>query len=132
MKPDLSKINEKFSSKSSIGEFIGKLLESRDVSHIEHWKTTSYAKHKALNKYYDGILDLTDSFTEAYQGEFGLIKGIKINAGESENITTYLKFLASYIKSNRTSLNFNTHLMNITDEMLELIFTTIYKLEFLS
>ena len=43
------------------GKFIGTLFHSRDTMHIAHLQTTSFAEHKALNGYYNGILDLTDT-----------------------------------------------------------------------
>ena len=42
-------------------KFLGLLFQSRDTMHLTHLDTRSFAEHKALNAYYDGILDLTDS-----------------------------------------------------------------------
>lgn len=135
MKPDLTQAMSKLKQapKSSIGELIGCLFSSRDKAHIEHLKTTSYAAHKALGDYYDGILDLTDTLVETYQGEFGLISkiNIKVETFDTEDFTSHLKKLAQEIRTMRTSLGFNSHLTNITDEILELIFKTVYKLTFL-
>ena len=39
-----------------IGELIIKLLHARTNAHILHLGTTSYAKHKALNDFYDEIV----------------------------------------------------------------------------
>ena len=54
-------------------EFIGCMFLARDVAHSVHLNTRSYAKHKALNKFYDGIVDLADTFAEMYQGRHGLV-----------------------------------------------------------
>jgi hypothetical protein len=54
-------------------EIIGLLFYARTVTHIEHLKTKSYAKHKALGKFYDGVIDLADNLAEAYQGDRGLL-----------------------------------------------------------
>ena len=48
------------------GKFIGLLFQSRDMMHIAHLQTTSFAEHKALNGYYDGILDLADRDWETF------------------------------------------------------------------
>jgi hypothetical protein len=48
--------------------FLGHLFLARDVTHSVHLNTRSYAKHKALNKFYVGIIELADDFAEAYQG----------------------------------------------------------------
>lgn len=133
MKPELTQAMNRLQSrpKSSIGELISCLFSSRDKAHIEHLKTSSYAAHVALGDYYDGVLDLTDKLAECYQGEFGLITKISIEADGSEDFVASLKKLAAEIRTTRTTLGFNSHLTNITDEILELIFKTIYKLTFL-
>ena len=38
-----------------------------------HWLTNSYAEHKALGKFYEGLNDLLDSFVETYQGKYGRV-----------------------------------------------------------
>ena len=50
--------------------FIGNLFLARDCAHSTHLNTRSYAKHKALAKFYHQIIDLADSFDEAYQGKY--------------------------------------------------------------
>lgn len=47
------------------------LLELRDKAHLAHWATQSYSEHKALGKFYDGLLDFVDTFVETYQGKYG-------------------------------------------------------------
>jgi DNA-binding ferritin-like protein len=54
-----------------INQDIITLLELRDKAHICHWETTSYSQHKALGKFYDGLLDLLDTFVETYMGKYG-------------------------------------------------------------
>ena len=38
---------------------------------IFHWQTTSYAEHKALEKAYNNLDELFDSFVEIYYGKYG-------------------------------------------------------------
>ena len=54
-------------------DFVGMMFLARDVTHSVHLNTRSYAKHKALQKFYENIIDLADGFAEAYQGRHGLI-----------------------------------------------------------
>ena len=63
--------NEMGSCKEDLGTIIGILFMSRTYSHIAHLKTGSYAKHKALNKFYDSVVDMADSLAEASQGLYG-------------------------------------------------------------
>ena len=54
-----------------IAKAIGIMFAGRTVTHIQHLKTKSYAEHKALNKFYDGIIDSVDGLDEATQGQYG-------------------------------------------------------------
>jgi len=107
------------------GKFIGLLFQSRDAMHLTHLNTTSYAEHKALNAYYDSILDLTDKFTEAY---FGQNKRCDIIIPESKVLepSTHLKELRNILSKERE--NYPSELQNIIDEMLGLIDGTLYLL----
>ena len=59
---------------SSFSEMIATLLHSQTQVHIFHLQTTSYAEHKALQGYYEGIDGLADGLVESYQGKNDLIK----------------------------------------------------------
>jgi hypothetical protein len=95
--------------------------------HLTHLQTTSYAEHKALNKYYEGILDLTDNLIETYFGIAGKKSSIKIPQSEFINAQAHLKQLYSYIESNRGIFE-ESQLQNIIDEICALINKTQYLL----
>lgn len=108
---------------------IGQLFQSRDIMHIAHLQTTNYAEHKALNAYYDGILDLTDDLLESYMGTIGRRVNFKIPASEYVNPQAHLKYLLEYITKHRGVFGLdNTHLQNILDEIVALITKTLYLL----
>ena len=109
--------------------FIGQLFQSRDMMHLTHLQTVNYAEHKALNSYYDGILDLIDSLTETYFGTIGKRINIKIPASEYMNAKAHLTYLKDYVFKHRGVLGMdNTHIQNIIDEILGLITQTLYLL----
>ena len=54
--------------------FIATLFHSATNAHFMHLQTDSYAKHVALNEYYDSIIELGDKWAEAYQGCYEVIK----------------------------------------------------------
>jgi hypothetical protein len=56
-----------------MNEYIGLLLQSRTQTHIFHLQTKSYAKHVALQSYYEDIVDLIDDIVEAYQSSYDII-----------------------------------------------------------
>jgi hypothetical protein len=107
------------------GKFIGTLFQSRDMMHITHLQTTSFAEHKALNMYYDEILELTDKFTEAY---FGFAKRVEIVIPESKMMDSmnHMKELRAILETERG--NYPSELQNIIDEMLALVDKVLYLL----
>lgn len=106
-------------------KFIGMLFQSRDIMHLTHLDTRSYAEHKALDGYYNGILDLTDSFTEKYFGRNGRIE-IVIPEAKKQDATTHLKEVRAVMEAERD--NYSTDLQNILDDMIGLVNETLYLL----
>ena len=43
---------------------IGQLFEARDIAHIFHLRTRSFAQHLALNDLYDALLESADAVAE--------------------------------------------------------------------
>jgi len=116
--------------KSQVLTLFGKLFQARDVIHLAHLKTNSYAKHKALNKFYEGIVDLTDTLIESYQGEFG-IQVIEIPASKALDPVVFLKSLLETIRL-AAPLFKDSDYLNVLDEMKTLIKRTLYKLQYLN
>lgn len=116
-------------------DFVGMLFLGRDVAHSVHLNTRSYAKHVALQGFYEGIVDLADSFAEAYQGKYGLIGGISLqSAKKTANIVEFLQDQLDEIEANRYKVVDKdcTALHNIIDEIVSLYLSTLYKLRFLA
>ena len=73
-------------------DFVGMFFLARDVTHSVHLNTRSYAKHKALQKFYENIIDLADNFAEAYQGRNGMIGAITLQSSKkTANVTEFLE-----------------------------------------
>lgn len=120
---------------SKCSEFIGMLFLARDVTHSVHLNTRSYAKHVALNGFYDGIIDLADKFAEAYQGKYGLIGPIALmSAKKTNNVVDFLQAQSEDIEAMRYDVVDKdcTPLQNIIDEIMGLYYSTLYKLKFLA
>jgi len=112
-------------------ELIGILFQSRDIAHLTHLRTSSFAEHKALNKYYDKILDLIDDLTETYFGVINDKPEIEIPPSSSTEPTPYLNELRTIVLNNRGAFDMNnSYLQNIIDEILALISRTLYMLTF--
>ena len=105
----------------SCADFIGTLFLARDVTHSVHLNTRSYAKHVALNEFYDGIVDLADKFAEAYQGRHGLIGPITLmSAKKTTDVIEFLKDSLADIEEMRYKVceKDDTPLQNIIDEIV--------------
>jgi DNA-binding ferritin-like protein len=121
-------------------KIISTLMASRDQAHIFHWQTTgegSFAAHLALNAYYDAIPDLTDTLVESYQGKHGIITGYtsadEFNEYDKTTAVKYFKGLAMFVERAYAKLpQEDTYILNQMDNVKELIYSTIYKLENLS
>lgn len=116
-------------------DFMGELFLARDVTHSVHLNTRSYSKHKALQKFYEGIIELADDFAEAYQGRHGLIGPISLqSARKTTNVTEFLQDSLKTIEQMRYEVceKTDTPLQNIIDEIVAMYLSTLYKLRFLA
>jgi hypothetical protein len=116
-------------------DFVGLLFLGRDVAHSVHLNTRSFAKHMALQGFYEEIVGLADSFAETYQGKYGLIGGINLqSAKKTANIVEFLQEQLDEIEANRYKVVDKdcTALHNIIDEIISLYLSTLYKLRFLA
>jgi len=116
-------------------DFVGTLFLARDVAHSVHLNTRSFAKHSALNEFYDEIVELADKFAEAYQGRHGLIGPISLmSAKKTTNIVEFLEDSLADIEKMRYEVceKTDTALQNIIDEISGLYLSTLYKLKFLA
>lgn len=116
-------------------EFVGMFFLARDVTHSVHLNTRSYAKHVALNEFYEAIVELADKFAEAYQGKYGLIGPIALmSAKKTSNVVEFLQDQADEIEKVRYDVVGKecTPLQNIIDEIMGQYYSTLYKLKFLA
>lgn len=116
-------------------DFVGLFFLARDVTHSVHLNTRSYSKHKALQKFYENIIDLADNFAETYQGRYGLLGPISLmSAKKTSNVIEFLENQLAEIESVRYDVcdKDDTPLQNLIDGIIELYLTTLYKLRFLA
>lgn len=116
-------------------DFVGTLFLARDVAHSVHLNTRSFAKHSALNSFYDEIIELADKFAEVYQGRHGLIGPISLmSAKKTTNIIEFLQDSMNDIEKMRYEIceKNDTPIQNIIDEIIGLYLSTLYKLQFLA
>jgi hypothetical protein len=108
---------------------VAMLMNSRTQTHYFHLRTTSYARHKALEKYYEGIVGLIDAYAEAYMGKYSKIRPVKMNRrflSDPAKAPVYFRGLLKRMKTMK--LPKDSYLRNIQDEITTLIRKTLYLL----
>jgi DNA-binding ferritin-like protein len=118
-----------------VADFVGMFFLARDVTHSVHLNTRNYSKHKALQKFYENIIDLADNFAEAYQGRNGMIGAITLQSSKkTSNVTEFLEDQLEDIEKYRYDICDKTDsaLQNLIDEIITLYLSTLYRLKFLS
>ena len=113
---------------------MGTLMQSRTQAHIYHLQVTgegSYAAHKALQKYYESIVDLIDSIVESYQGRYGILTGYIMTGVIKEDNASYMYFdaLSKFVEKVREQCPQDSFIQNEIDNVVNLIESTKYKLK---
>lgn len=122
-------------SHQKAGMLIATLFLARDLAHREHLKVTgvgSFAVHKgALEPFYEAIVDLADTLTEAYQGIFNVLLDIPLATQDGDlSIIDTLAGQLDYIHEVRYDAIPRdwTCLHNVVDEIELLYGQTLYRL----
>ena len=53
---------------ADMNEFVGMLFLARTLAHNAHLSTSSFAQHKTLDDFYNGIVPLADSIAQKWMG----------------------------------------------------------------
>ena len=114
------------------------LLQGSTKVHLNHLLITgvgSYAAHKAMNKFYEDVLDLADNFIEQYQGAserlmvFPTVAQMPVMKTGADCIS-YLRDLYEKVNMVQADCPYS-EIVNVLDEIKSLINSTKYKLLFL-
>ena len=123
---------------SDFDEMVSRLLHSQTQVHVFHLGVKgsgSYAAHKALQGYYEGIDELVDGVVESFQGKYGLVTNYETYDMEKfesvKKCISYFNDLNKMITVKRKSVK-DSYIQNQIDTVQELLFSTVYKLKFLS
>lgn len=116
------------------GQFIAYLLTCAPQIHIYHLRAKgagSFAAHMALGSLYDALPDMVDTIAESIQGKMGLLvydMTVTYNSNYSEALS-YVKEVLKYVETNRKNICQDTYVQNQIDNVVEKLYSTIYKLE---
>lgn len=117
-------------------ELVVQCFDARTQAHLFHVnaRDNSYALHKALQKFYEEIPDLTDTFIEGYQGVYGLIqlKAYPEAPKRADSPEDLLMGLRKWIMAERDGIGTadDSELQNAIDEIVMLINRTLFKVRF--
>jgi hypothetical protein len=116
-------------------KLVSYLFHSRTQVHVFHLQTKSFAEHKALNDYYDEIIELVDGLIESYQGKYGIIVNYENpplqNYTDNAQVVSYFSKLEDIIEVLKQDVE-DSYIQNQIDGVMELVESTKYKLRFLS
>jgi DNA-binding ferritin-like protein len=118
-----------------------RFLEMLIMVKLYHWKTSSYATHKATDELYTTLNANIDKFIEVLLGKAGNrinlmghknIHLIDLNSPERlrAEINSFKSYLVSITNSHAIKLMSNTDLLNIRDEILGNLNQFLYLLTF--
>jgi DNA-binding ferritin-like protein len=121
--------NYKYFNKYTQQQIIFTFLQMLNTVKLYHWKTHSYAQHKATDKLYGDLNDNIDKFVETMLGKQGnrleskeIVKSNFYNFSNFQKfknqIEEYKKFLIDMTKDANLNLTYNSDLLNIRDEIL--------------
>jgi DNA-binding ferritin-like protein len=138
-------LKNKFSSSQSLSDFQKEVtvifLEILLMIKLYHWKTTSYATHKATDELYTKFNANIDSFIEVLLGKTGIrtnlmskssIKLLDLNSIETlkREIENFKSYLVSLDNNKAMKTMSNTDLFNIRDTILGDMNQFLYLLTF--
>jgi DNA-binding ferritin-like protein len=133
------------SGSSSMSAFLKQItvmfLEMLMMVKLFHWKTHSYATHKATDGLYDSLNEHIDNFIEVLLGKTGsridlmskkTISLIDLNSQESlkSKITSFKSYLVGLNNNKALKTMSNSDLFNIRDEILGDLNKFLYLLTF--
>jgi hypothetical protein len=122
---------------SACSKLFSKLFESREMAQIYNLQInedSGSTSQIALNEYHDSVLELIDQLIETWQGQYNIVEGydiINTKNTESKDKIEYFKELAEFIKVERKCISEDdSHLQKKVDEIVTLVYKTLYKLRF--
>lgn len=111
---------------TAVAKMIGVMFMSRTYAHMAHLKTKSFSKHKALNEFYDEIVDLADTLAEATQGKYGKLDIPFMDSTDNvEDPITGIKKHLTMLENLGKQLD-DSYLENIFQEIQSLYRKTLY------
>lgn len=108
------------------------LKQSNEQAIVWHHQTNSFSVHKALNNYYDEIVERVDGLVESVSGIYGRPTGYElvnpVDYQSPEQVIAYFQALYKEVQSERQVTFQESWIQNQIDNIAELIAETLYLL----
>lgn len=116
-----------------IEELVGRVFATRNAAHLAHWAAKgpgSYAKHVALDGFYNELIDKIDTIVEMYQGAHGLIGDVILPKVDPTKIVQHIAEEATWIADCRDDIAEDVDaIKNQIDDLVGHYLTSLYKLK---
>ena len=117
---------------ANIVEIVSYFNSAKQQAIVWHHQTTSLNEHKALEQFYEGIIDLLDTLSESYAGIYGRLEGFEVHdtpdwTGLDATIA-YYKNCYEWLVIERKTAPQDSWIQNQLDEIAQLLAQTLYRL----
>ena len=135
-----NKTSKKGSTAGLVRLVVPKFLEMINTIKIYHWKTSSYATHKATDDLFANLNSKTDEFVEVLLGKSLINRDVVLNFPSAKIVSfstneacrklieKYKEFLLDLPKNKNFNTMANVDLLAIRDEILALLNQFLYLL----
>ena len=114
-----------------INQLAARSFSVRNATQREHWASKgvgSDAKHRALEAFYDAVIEAIDAVIEVDQGMYGLIGDFTIEDVKPDDFAKYLLEEAMWIELNRDKFSKCAATLALIDDLTAIYLRTAYKL----
>ena len=117
---------------ASIVEIVSYFNTAKQQAIVWHQQTTSFSEHKALQKFYENIIDLMDTLSESYAGIYGRLEDYDVhdlpNWTSTEDTISYYRNCYMWLQDERKTAPQDSWIQNQLDEVAQLLGQTLYRL----
>jgi DNA-binding ferritin-like protein len=108
------------------------LLQARNVAHVHHWKTKSFAQHMALGELYELLSEMADSLAEmaiGAHGDFGAVPHDEPTGWDKNSPLSFIQQLSKNLEALKTTIPQEEWYINKYEELQAAVAQIKYKLE---
>jgi hypothetical protein len=117
---------------ASIVEIVSYFNSAKEQAIVFHQQTTSFSEHKALEEFYNAIVELNDGLSESYAGIYGRLKGYDnydlVDWTSTADTIKYYRGCYEWLVIERKTAPQDSYIQNQLDEITQLLGSTLYKL----